>query len=65
MAGSISSTSIEVDSTSAPRGQRADDHRELQRADQDRRAPPGQQRLAPVPAVRRWMIAISSGSHTT
>jgi hypothetical protein len=50
-AGSASSTFIDVASTSAPTSTAA-----ARRVSSDCR---------PVPAVRRWMIAISSGSHTT
>ena len=65
IAGSISSTVIEVDSTSAPEVRApmiTASSRAPTRTAAERRVSSA---WRPVSAVRRWMIATSSGSHTT
>ena len=65
IAGSISSTVIDVDSTSAPEVSApmiTASSSAPTRIAADRRVSSA---CRPVLAVRRWMIATSSGSHTT
>ena len=65
IAGSISSTLIEVDSTSAPEVRApmiTASSRAPTRMAAERRVSSA---WRPVSAVRRWMIATSSGNHTT